>query len=88
MVGMFLLGIFLLSVIELFFVWGDFGVVIVVVVGGEDGWVDLVVFDGVCVVVGMLFVVLEVFIKGVEVWNDEFEFMLDVIVVVGKFMNV
>lgn len=36
-------------------------------VGGEDGWVDLAVLCGGCVVVGMLSVVPEVSTKGVEV---------------------
>lgn len=36
-------------------------------VGGEDGWVDLAVLGGGCVVVGILSVVPEVFTKGGEV---------------------
>lgn len=85
---MSLSGIFPLSVTELFPVWGDSGVVTAAVVGGEDGWVDLAVLDGVCVVVGILSVVPEVSTKGVEVWNDELEPTLDATVVVGKSTNV
>lgn len=36
-------------------------------VEGDDGWVDLMVLSGVCVVTGILSVVPEVSTKGVEV---------------------
>lgn len=85
---MSLSGIFPLSVTELFPVWAGSGVVTAAVVEGEDGWVDLVVLSGVCVVTGILSVVPEVSTKGVEVWNDELEPTLDATVVDGKSMNV
>lgn len=85
---MSLSGIFPLSVTELFPVWGDSDVVTAAVVGGEDGWVDLAVLCGGCVVVGILSVVPEVSTKGVEVWNDELEPTLDATVVDGKSTNV
>lgn len=86
--GMSLSGIFPLSVTELFPEWGGSGVVTAAVVEVDDGWVDLMVLSGVCVVTGILSVVPEVSTKGVEVWNDELEPTLDATVVDGKSMNV